>query len=383
MPTAFTTILEGSTELCVPAESLRSRAPPTFPVFFNPAARLNRDISVAVVAATMPGGFLDVLAGVGARGVRVAKEAGAKTTVTMVDFNRMAIPYASKNAKRNGVADRCEVIHEEANQYLYSRFQRGEKFDAVDVDPFGTPAPYLQAALVASADGATLSFTATDAAVLCGVYPSVALRRYGSQTPRSEFVHETAVRVLVAFAVAMGGVNDIGVTPLLAHSTLHYLRVYLTITRGGKAADDSRRLLGYVTQCRTCHSRLSGAAPLSNCPKCESRVRSAGPLWTGNLCNAEVVTEAAGFCATRGWSDSAETLRSLIGIDDFPPFSYSLERVASRLKVSSSPVERVMERLKTAGFRCMKQPFERLSVKTDAGYGDVENAVRQASRAPV
>lgn len=383
MPTGFTTTLEGRTELRVPAGSLTSRAPETFPVFFNPAARLNRDVSVAVVAATRPRDFLDVLTGIGARGVRVAKEAGAETAVTMVDFNRRAVPYASGNARRNGVAGRCEVVHDEANRFLYSRFRRDEKFDAVDVDPFGSPAPYLQAALVASAEGGTLSFTATDAAVLCGVYPAVSARRYGSRTPRSEFIHETAVRVLVAFAVAMGGINDIGVSPLLAHSTLHYFRVYLKVTRGGKAADASRGLLGYVTQCDACYSRFAGDGPLSNCPKCDTRVRSAGPLWTGNLCSRKVVTQAGEFCAASGWKDSSETLLSLVGIDDFPPLSYSLERVASRLRVPSSPVERVMARLRSAGFRCMKQPYEYLSVKTDAGYGDVEKAVREASRAPV
>ena len=61
---------EGSTDLYVPAESLRAKEPKTFPAFFNPAARVNRDVSVAVAKATRPATFLDALAGVGARGVR-------------------------------------------------------------------------------------------------------------------------------------------------------------------------------------------------------------------------------------------------------------------------------------------------------------------------
>jgi len=383
VPSAFTTTVEGRTKLLVPAQSLTSRTPETFPVFFNPAAKLNRDVSVAVAAVTRPADFLDILAGVGARGVRIANESGTDTRVTMVDFNRAALPYASKNAEKNAVADRCEVLHSEANAYLYSRFDRDEKFGAVDVDPFGSPAPYLQAALVASADGATLSFTATDAAVLCGVYPAVALRRYGSAAPRSEFVHETAIRILVAFAVEMGGINDIGVSPILAHSTLHYFRVFLTVTRGADAADDSRDLLGFVTQCNACHCRFSGTAPLSRCPSCDAKVRSAGPLWIGSICDEERVVEAERFCASQGWKDSRATLSSLAGVRDFPPFSYSLERVASRLKVSSTQVEKVMEVLESSGYRCVRQPFEDLSIKTDADYGEVERAVREASGKPV
>jgi tRNA (guanine26-N2/guanine27-N2)-dimethyltransferase len=366
--------------LFVPAESLTRKVPSTYPVFFNPAARLNRDISVAVAAATGPRTYLDALAGTGSRGVRIANEASQEVHVNIVDFNKASLSVAAKNIKLNRLAKRCSLTHSETNRYLYSRFDREEKFDAVDVDPFGTPAPYLQAALVASGDGAMLSFTATDAAVLCGVYPPVAQRRYGVVAPRSEFIHETAIRALAAFAARMGGINDIGVHPVASHSTLHYLRVYLRVTRGASAADESQKSLGYVTQCNGCYSRFSDAAPSSRCPKCATRVRSAGPLWIGKLCDEKLLTRAARFCDDQPWSDASETFSSLMGIDGFPPFSYSLEKAASRLGTPSVPAEVVMERLESAGFRCMRQPFEELSLKTDASCEELQEAVKGASR---
>ncbi len=61
----LTLIREGETEVYVPSESLASAGPATHPVFFNPAARINRDISVAVAASTRPLAYLDVLAGTG------------------------------------------------------------------------------------------------------------------------------------------------------------------------------------------------------------------------------------------------------------------------------------------------------------------------------
>lgn len=380
VPTALKTTLEGRTQLVVPADSLTRKVPATYPVFFNPAARLNRDISVAVAAVTDPKTYLDALAGTGARGVRISKEAAPEALVTLVDFNEVSLSVAAKNVKKNRLAKRCALVHSEVNAYLYSRFDRDEKFDAVDVDPFGTPAPYLQAALVASGDGAILSFTATDAAVLCGVYPGVALRRYGSATPRSEFVHETAVRILAAFAARMGGINDIGIEPVISHSTLHYLRVFLRVSRGAAAADETQKGIGYVTQCNGCYSRSSGKAPLSRCPDCGLRVRSAGPLWLGKLCDEKLLTRAAQFCDEQKWTDAAATVSSMMGVDRFPPFSYSLERAASRLGSSSVPMEAVMERLDSAGFGCMKQPFEELSLKTDAGRKELQDAVKGASR---
>ncbi len=62
---------EGKTVLLVPRESL-SPVPPTVPVFFNPAASINRSVSVAIVEATEGLTFCDALAGIGARGLRVA-----------------------------------------------------------------------------------------------------------------------------------------------------------------------------------------------------------------------------------------------------------------------------------------------------------------------
>ncbi len=314
-------IKEGRTELYVPAQSLTGRSPATHPVFFNPAAKTNRDVSVAVAAVTRPRSYLDVLAGVGARGIRIAKESSNRTHVTLADFSTPSLSVARRNIRRNRLQERCTAVHEEANRYLTSRFEKQEKFEAIDLDPFGTPAPYLLAVTMAAADRGVVSLTATDAAVLCGVYPEVAVRRYGALAVRSDFVHETGLRILLGFAARMGGINDIGIEPLAAHSTLHYLRVFLRVRRGAARADESVGRLGYVTQCNGCGARSSGASSLQRCPNCATRVRSAGPLWTGAVADETLVGAAVAFAEKAGWKDAALTLAPLRGIDRFPPFS--------------------------------------------------------------
>jgi len=82
--------VEGRTRLIVPAVSLEADPPPTSPVFFNPAASLNRDVSVCVTSAAGGSSFCDSMAGVGARGIRVANEVGVIERVTLVDFDREA-----------------------------------------------------------------------------------------------------------------------------------------------------------------------------------------------------------------------------------------------------------------------------------------------------
>lgn len=50
----FVETLEGKTKLLVPASSLLSRVPSKVPAFFNPSAKLNRDISVLVYKTFVP-----------------------------------------------------------------------------------------------------------------------------------------------------------------------------------------------------------------------------------------------------------------------------------------------------------------------------------------
>lgn len=286
---------------------------------------------------------------------------------------------ARKSIRRNRLHERCVVVHEEANKFLVSRFERPEKFDAIDLDPFGSPAPFVLAATMAAADGGVLSVTATDAAVLCGVYPAVSVRRYGALAVRSEFVHETGLRILLGYAARMGGVNDIGIEPIAAHSTLHYLRVLLRIKRGAARADESVGRLGYVTQCNGCGWRASGPIPLDRCPHCRLRVRSAGPLWTGKLVDEQIAFEASGFCEEAGWKEAAAILRSLKGLDDFPTFSYSPERVCSRLRIPSVPTHGAIDALVGSGFSAARQPFEENGIKTSASYAEFVRALRTAS----
>ncbi len=370
---------EGRTRLLVPSASLEKAEPPTTPAFFNPAASLNRDVSVSITQASNGSTFCDALAGIGSRGVRVANEVERKMNVTLVDFNPPSLRLARRNALLNGVGRRCKIVKEEANSFLYSRFRRSEKFDFVDIDPFGTPAPFLQAGLNAVSDGGILSFTATDTAVLCGVYPKVSLRRYGSCTVNNSFHHETAVRVLLGWCQRVAGAIDIGVAPLAAHVTRHYVRVYVVAHVGATKADESMRHQGYIMECNGCGHLWTNPEPTTGCGLCGKKARRAGPLWVGGVADEAFVKKASAIAEDRGFAAAAKTLASLIGIDAFPPYSFSLERICSSLKVASISPEKVVHALRASGFRCTRQPFEKTGLKSDCSMADMVAAVKAST----
>jgi tRNA (guanine26-N2/guanine27-N2)-dimethyltransferase len=370
---------EGRTVLVVPRASVTEVPPPTAPVFFNPAASLNRDVSVAVAAAAGCETFCDSMAGVGARGVRVANEVGRAAEVVMVDFNRDSLKLARRSASLNRVRGKCAFAESETSAYLSSRFGRDQRFDCIDLDPFGTPIRQIQAALSATARGGILSVTATDTAVLCGVHQHTCVRRYGSVPINNHFHHETGLRILLASLARNAASMDIGIEPVVAHSTRHYLRVFVRVNPGAAKADSSLRELGHVAWCPACGEVLSSRGAQGLCPACGKKLKVAGPLWGGSIALEPLVDAARKEALERGLLGAAEVLGSLAGVNGFPPWSYDIDEICSELKVPTTSELAVYTRLIKGGRRVMRTPFEKSGVKTDAGPREVADAVRAAS----
>jgi tRNA (guanine26-N2/guanine27-N2)-dimethyltransferase len=375
-------LIEGKTKLLVPRESLEQPAPPTFPVFFNPAAAANRTVSVALASASGASTFCDSMCGVGSRGVRIANEVDGVEAVTLVDFNRESLKVARRAASLNRVARRCGFVACESTSYLASRYGKGEKFDCVDVDPFGSPARQIPAALGATAKGGILSVTATDTAALCGVYPAVSRRRYGSTPLNNHFHHETAVRILAGSISRQGAAVDLGVTPAAAHATRHYVRVYVRVEVGAAKAEASLRNSGFVVWGPECGHTATSDQAETVCPTCGRKAKSAGPLWIGPIVEEALVRKGAEIAVADKLAQASAILGSLAGVDGFPPWSFSIDRVCSTLKVPTVPEGEVRTRLESRGYKTMRQPFEETGLKTDAGYDEVEEAVAEAARRP-
>ena len=370
---------EGATRLLVPPASLTRDPPPTSPVFFNPAASLNRDVSVAVTAVTDGASFCDSMCGVGARGLRVANEVERVESVTMVDFNSEALGAAKEGAAINGVGWKCEFSGSETTSYLCSRFGSEERFDYVDVDPFGSPVRQLQGALSAVSDGGVVSVTATDTAVLCGVYPRVSRRRYGSLSLKNHFGHETGLRILAGALVREGAKIDVGVTPVLAHSTRHYLRLFVRASAGATAAEESIGHLGYLSWCPRCRDTHSSRQEERGCAGCGKKAKVAGPLWIDGLADPKVSGRAAEAAERTGSTTAAKLIRSLEGLNEYPPWSFSIEGASSSLKAATVPEPLVRSLLLEKGWRVMRTPFEKTGLKTDAPFHEFLAAVKSAA----
>ncbi len=361
------TVTEGGVDLLVPdvqrrpGPGTRSALP-----FYNPAMAVARDVSVLLARRLLPHGgtVLDGLAAAGALGLRIAKEAGPGLAVTLNDKNPRAVDLIRENTERNGLPGTTAVLGD-LNAHLAARH-----YDLVEVDPFGSPVPFLDAALLSAHRGSCLAVTATDTAVLCGARPEAALRRYLARVRAPDAYAEVGTRVLLGYVARMAARFDKAVEPVLAWSAEHFAKVHVRVEEGGGRADRALAQLGWLTfDPATGEHRASGRDPGEG---------ALGPLWLGPLGDPAVVDalSPSPVMAHR----TARLLELLRGEAGLPPFYCDNNEMARRVGVSPPPPAAVIRRLRDAGFRAAPTHFRENAVKTDAPWERVLQAYRDAGR---
>ena len=194
--------------------------------------------------------IMDALAATGLRSVRYAKEIPGVKRVYSNDVEVEATQAARRNIASNGVGeDRCEALNEDAVLALLRR--RGE-LDVVDVDPYGSAAPFMDAAVQALAEGGLLCLTCTDLAVLSGNYPEVCFAKYGAMPTKARHMHEFSLRVVLHAIEAAAARYQRHIVPVLSVSVDFYLRVFVRVYRRPIEVKRSCTKRHYVFQSTGC-----------------------------------------------------------------------------------------------------------------------------------
>lgn len=376
-------ILEGKTTLLVPKVSMESGTPPKMPAFYNPQAKFNRDLSISIykaIARKLSGHIrmADSLAGVGARGVRVALEVPEIDEVLMNDLNSVAMEYAKASATINGVYDRCSFSTLDVCHFLIEHSSPRDRFDIVDIDPFGSPAPYLDCVARAVRDGGMISATATDTAVLCGVYPKVSARKYFGYSLNTEYCHEIGIRLLIGALAHSAMRLDLGISPLFSHSTRHYIRIYATISSGASYADETRDSLGYILHCFNCFSRRISSTIEKNCNECGKIFRFAGPLWIKEFHNSNFLSYLLNnIDLTR---DCEKAIRSSLNEADMPPTYYVPDKIADKLQLKVPRLNDIINSMRDKGYRATRSAINSKGIKTDAPSSVITEIIKELNR---
>ena len=94
---------------------------------------------------------LDALAATGLRSVRYAKEVPGVKKVVSNDIEAEAAKKCQENATSNGCESLVEAVCGDAVAHMIN--SRGDPYDVIDLDPYGSAAPFLDGAVQAISDG--------------------------------------------------------------------------------------------------------------------------------------------------------------------------------------------------------------------------------------
>lgn len=349
-------------------------------VFYNPLAKLSRDIGIAFLNAAYAElkrklKVCEPLAATGIRGIRYAMESDAVDSVLLNDKQKEAFENIIENIKINSLESIAKAENKDANLLLEEHAFKGSRFDFIDIDPYGSPVKFIQPAIRSLAHKGYLAIAATDTAALCGVAKKACIRKYSSIPLRNEFMHETGIRILIAATIRIAAFNEVALEPLLCHSTMHYMRVYFRMYVSSSKADMMLNKIGYLAYCGNCLWRSSfihlEELP-KNCLFCGSKIFFAGPLWLGELIKKDFVSSAK-----TDEEEAKKLLDLLIEESEMPAFHYDIDQIASKLKISGPKINSVIESLKQMGFKASKTHFARKGIRTDADIKTLYEVIRR------
>ena len=319
----------------------------------------DRDLAVAVAQALPPPTHglrtgWEMTAATGVRGLRLLRESGAFQAFTLSESNPEAYRVLRENAARFPGAS---AVEGDARTGL-----PGGPFDYVDLDPYGTPAPFVHAALGSVRLGGTVAVTATDMMVLAGAQPSACGRRYGARPVRGRLGPEGGLRILLAYLARVAEELDRSIRPMLAYARDHYVRAYVEVN----GRSDAVAPVGLIDPENWPGPWVGDQGPY-------------GPLWLGPLFDAELVTRLTvpdGAARAREVEQFLSRLREEVTVDR--PFYFEANVLASRLELAEPPSLRVVqEGLRSLGFRVARTHARPEGFRTDASRQVVEELVRR------
>ncbi len=328
-------------------------------VFYNPKMEFDRNLSVAVASVVEPQRACDALSASGIRGIRYKKESEVPE-VWLNDANPESVELIKENVQRNGID--VEVRNKDAAVLL-----REEDFNFIDIDPFGSPAEFLDAASGSIRRGGFLAVSATDTSSFFGTYPRVSKRRYARKSMKTGYNKELGLRILVSAIIESLGRYKKTFYPRLCYFKEHYARIFGEVVEGAKEVKENFKNFDYISHCFSCGWREEGYH--EECGLCGNETRRtkvyASKLNTQSFCK-KIIED----CKERKFYEERRKVQDL-SEDRDGPYHYDLHYIAKKQSLPVIKTEKLMRRLNERGYKTRKSVYSPTAVKTKAPFEEV------------
>ncbi|EGP88635.1 uncharacterized protein MYCGRDRAFT_69290 [Zymoseptoria tritici IPO323] len=279
--------------------------------------------------STTPAGpkfrILDALSATGLRALRYAQEIPLNTSIVANDMNPNAIKSMKLNVEHNklsssitpnlgdAIGHMYQVAYPPTNSHGPQHVSR--KYDVIDLDPYGSAAPFIDAALQALNDGGLLCVTCTDAGVWASTgYCEKTYALYGGMPIKGPHMHEGGLRLIISSIASAAARHGLAIEPLLSLNIDFYARVFIRVQRSAAdvkfLAGKTMLVYGCDHGCGAWNTNMLGRntkqtsknsafhfkhtiaqAPSADrlCDHCKSKTHIAGPMWGGPIHNAAFI----------------------------------------------------------------------------------------------
>jgi tRNA (guanine26-N2/guanine27-N2)-dimethyltransferase len=121
------------------------------------------------------------------------------------------------------------TLHPSQYNTTQAKYQKTQ-YDVIDLDPYGSAATFLDAALQSIVSGGLMCITCTDMAALGGSHPETCYGRYGAfPVQRSGYLQELALRILLYHVSIIAGRYGRTIRPVLSVGMAFYCRVFVEV----------------------------------------------------------------------------------------------------------------------------------------------------------
>ncbi|KAM6500490.1 tRNA methyltransferase [Amanita muscaria] len=364
--------------------------------------------------------ILEALSATGLRSIRYAKEIPLVKYVIANDRLPAAVVALRHNVELNGLGPTVEggspsdgqtlgkvrVNEGDACTLMYNHREENSRVDVVDLDPYGTAAPFLDAAVQSINDGGLLCVTCTDLAVLAtNNSPEKCFSNYGGISLKAEYCHEAALRLVLHAISTIASRYGRYIEPLLSLSIDFYVRVFVRVQSSPIEVKKALTKASIYYVCSSCQSSYAqplgrvvekvheasgnvnanykvqaGPTITEKCPECDSVMHLAGPMWSAPIHDPNFVEKILQHLeSNQNNYGTAVRMKGMLTVakeELSNPFYFTSSRMASLFHCRTPSLDDVASALLNAGHRISRSHACAGSLKTTASHRDVHDIFR-------
>ncbi|KAJ6547596.1 N2,N2-dimethylguanosine tRNA methyltransferase [Mycena capillaripes] len=366
--------------------------------------------------------ILEALSATGLRSIRYAKEIPHVNYVLANDLSSAATAAMRRNIDLNGLGPRpppegeaaalstrpveIRVNEGDACTLMYNHREPSKRVDVVDLDPYGTAAPFIDAAVQCVRDDGLLCVTCTDLAVLATTnFSEKCYSNYGGVPIKSEYSHEAALRLVLHAVSTSAARYGRYIEPLVSLSIDFYVRLFIRVGTSALQVKKAVAKTSTYWVCTSCQAfyghplakvtetvhpsgavnynfKLQGGPPvMDKCPECDSVLHMAGPMWSAPIHDPEFVGKVLEHLETNeGQYGTAVRMKGMLTVakEELPdnPFYFTPPKVSKLFHCETPSFTDMASALLHGGHKISRSHASAGSLKTTATRAEIYDIYR-------